>query len=77
MLSPEKITIDLTSKEALVLFEFLYRFYNEDSYTFEDEAEQKVLCKLEGILEGQLVELVHPDYVRFLAEAREQVRADD
>lgn len=74
MLSPEKITVGFTNTEALVLFEFLYRFYNEDCYTFEDQAEQKVLCKVEGILESQLVEVVHPDYVRFLSEARKQVR---
>jgi hypothetical protein len=74
MLSPEVITIKLTNKEALVLFEFLSRFDDENAYAFADQAEQRVLWSMEGMLEKQLVEILSPDYLRFLKEAREQVR---
>jgi len=74
MLSPEKITIELTNKEALVLFEFLRRFDDEDAYSFADQAEQRVLWDMQCILEKQLVEILSPDYLRCLKEAREQVR---
>jgi len=74
MLSPETITVELTNKEALVLFEFLHRCDDEDSYSFVDQAEQRVLWKVEGILEKQLVEILSPDYNQLLREAREQVR---
>lgn len=74
MLNPEKITIELTSKEALVLFEFLRRFDDEDSYSFADQAEQRVLWDIQCVLEKQLIEIMSQDYLRFLKEARDQVR---
>jgi hypothetical protein len=70
----EKVAIELSNKEALVLFEFLHRFDDEDAYPFADQAEQRVLWKLEGVLEKQLVEIFSPHYGKLLAEAREQVR---
>ena len=59
----EKISIELTKDETLVLFEFLARF-NETEHPdiFEDQAEQKVLWIIEGQLEKQLVEPFRPDY---------------
>lgn len=74
MLSPEKITIELSNAEALVLFEFLHRFDDEDTYRFADQAEERVLWSVAGMLEKQLVEIFSPDYHRLLAEARERVR---
>jgi hypothetical protein len=74
MPSPGKIAIELSNKEALVLFEFLNRFDEEDAYPFADQAEQRVLWVLEGMLEKQLVEILSPHYDKLLAEAREQVR---
>ena len=56
MLSPERIIIGLTNKEALVLFEFLRRCDEEGKYTFADQAEEKVLWTLAAVLEKQLVE---------------------
>jgi hypothetical protein len=63
MLSPEVITIKLTNKEALVLFEFLSRFDDENAYSFADQAEQRVLWSMEGMLEKQLVEILSPDVI--------------
>jgi hypothetical protein len=77
MLSPEKITVELTSREALVLFEFLSRCDDEGKYSFVDQAEERVLWTVEGSLEKQLVEIFSPDYMVFLKEARDQVRDPD
>jgi hypothetical protein len=74
MPSPEKITIELSNQEALVLFEFLHRFDDEDAYLFADQAEQRVLWHLEGALEKRLVEILSPHYGKLLAEARAHVR---
>ena len=74
MSSPEKITIEISSKEALVLFEFLRRCDDNDAYSFVDQAEQRVLWRIEGILEKQLVEIFSSRYGELLKEARDQVR---
>lgn len=74
MLSPEKVIIELTHKEALVLFEFLRRCDDDQNYSFADQSEERVLWTLEGILEKRLVEIFSPDYRRFLQEARGHVR---
>lgn len=71
---PKSIAIELTNKEALVLFEFLRRLDDEGNYSFADQAEERVLWTIEGILEKQLVEILSPEYNRLLKEAREQVR---
>jgi hypothetical protein len=74
MIRPGKISIELTNHEALVLFDFLARFGEENTRPLADQAEQQVLWKIEGILEKQLVEVISPDYDRLVTEAREQVR---
>ncbi len=74
MLNSDKIIVELTNKEALVLLDFCYRFNREDGYPFEDQAERRVLWNVEAILEKQLVEVFSPDYKKLLQEARNQVR---
>jgi hypothetical protein len=71
---PEKVTVELTRKEALVLFEFLRRCDDEGKYAFADQAEQRVLWDLEGALETQLVEVFDPDYARLLTAAWAELR---
>jgi len=75
--SPEKIVIELTNQEALVLFEFLRRCDDENNYTFADQSEERMLWNLESILQKQLVEIFSPDYGRLLEEARKQIRDPD
>lgn len=77
MSNSRKILVELTNQEALVLFEFLRRCDDENNYRFADQAEERMLWKLEGILEKQLVEISSPDYGRLLEEAREQIRDPD
>jgi len=73
-MSQERISIELSKKEALVLFEYLRRCDDQDKYSFVDQAEERVLWTVEGALEKQLVEIFSPDYGKLLKEARDQVR---
>ena len=69
----EPIKIELTSQQALVLFDWVKRFNERESEQFEDQAEERVLWDVED-LEKALVELFQDDYERLLAEARAAVR---
>jgi hypothetical protein len=70
----ERITLELTGAEALVLFELLTPVDNAEALSFEDPAEQQVLWNIEGQLESKLVAPLDPSYQELLAEARKLVR---
>ncbi len=71
----EKVNLELSKDEALVLFEFLARF-NEDNHPllFEDQAEQQVLWNMEAILATKLAEPFYENYLQRLQQARDQVK---
>jgi hypothetical protein len=76
-LDAQKIELQLSRSEALVLFEWLTRESDPDLTTlkFEDPIEERVLWRLEGKLEkALLVEILDPDYRELLAKARDRVR---
>jgi hypothetical protein len=75
-MAQEKIRLDLTADEALVLFEWLARSDSEGSLTFAHPAEQRVLWSLEGQLESVLVEPLTEDYRLRLEEARKKIAGD-
>ena len=64
------VTLEVDASTALVLFEFLSRFENEDALRVDDQAEVVVLWLLGSLLEKQLVEPLKPNYHELLAEAR-------
>ena len=68
------MTIEISKAEALVLFEFLSRFSDEDKLLIEDQAEARVLWDLCCVLEKQLAEPFRSDYSQLLQQARDQVR---
>lgn len=70
----QKVQIELTSDEALVLFELLSRYSDSESLVIEDQAEQRALWNLLCVLERQLVEPLRPEYVDLLQRARERLR---
>ena len=70
----QKVEIRLTRAQALVLFEFLSRFSEEDKLEIEDQAEERVLWDICGDLERLLVEPFHPDYKDILQRARNSIR---
>jgi ABC-type cobalt transport system substrate-binding protein len=70
----EEVTVALTRKEALVLFEFLRRYDDEGEYAFADQAEQRVLWDLECALQPQLIEVFDPKYGELLRAAWAEIR---
>ena len=68
------VSLNLSSDEALVLFEFLSRFGDTDRLEIADQAEEAVLWGLQGSLEKVLVEPLLPDYKERLRQARERLR---
>lgn len=69
-----KVSLELTADEALVLFEWLSRFNQNEDVVFEDAAEQRVLFDLESKLESSLLAPLEPNYNELLAQARSRVR---
>lgn len=75
MMESNEITIKLTKDEALVLFEFLSRFNeNDNKEIFQDQAEEKALWIIEGQLEKILVEPFMSNYQDIIQEARNRIR---
>jgi len=73
-----KINIGLTKEEAIVLFEFLARFNEQErKELFEDQAEKRVLWDIECILEKELSEPFSSDYLEIVKKAREKVRDEE
>jgi hypothetical protein len=71
----EKVSIELTKEEAIVFYEFLCKFNeNEDLSRFEDQAEQRVLWDIECKLEKELSEPLRADYKEIVKKARDKVR---
>jgi len=70
----DKIQLEISCEEALVLFEWLTRFNKSGDAIFEDQAEQRVLWNVEGILESTLTAPFESNYSELLAQARAKVR---
>jgi hypothetical protein len=62
MTAHEKIAIELSPAEALVLFEFLSRFSSDGSLKVVDPAEERVLWDVCTTLESALAEPLAEDY---------------
>ena len=77
MTDQQNITLTITKDEALVLFEFLARFNENEPDRpdiFEDQAERRVLWNIECLLQEQLAEPFRLDYIDLLREARNKIR---
>ena len=70
----EDVVIELSRAHALVLFEFLSRFSDDNKLEIRDRAEERVLWDMCCDLEKALVEPLRPDYSDLLQRARDSVR---
>ena len=70
----ERVCLELTGDEALVLFEFLQRFDDEGTLVLQDQAEERALWNLHCLLQRQLVEVFDPGYQALVAAARHRLR---
>ena len=73
----DDVTLKLTNKQALVLFEWLANADALEPSVFQHPGEEKVLWKLEGQLESALTEPFAANYRDILAEARRSVEAGE
>ena len=67
------VAIELTADEALVLFEFAWRFRDTNALSIEHGGETAALWHLCAALERILVEPFRPDYEDLLAAARDRL----
>ncbi len=70
----EEIQINLSKDEAIILFEFLSRFSNEEVLEIVDQSEARVLWNILCDLEKDLVEPFSEKYAEILEKARENIR---
>jgi len=68
------VRLDLTSDEALVLYEFLGRLSDFDKLVIQHPAEERALEQLHCLLEKELVEPFDPNYQELLRQARDRLR---
>jgi hypothetical protein len=72
-MAEEKVVIELSKAEALVLFDLLARFDNDEKITIEHQSEERVLWDIQCSLEKILVEPFMPNYTELPTRARNQV----
>lgn len=73
-----QVTITLTSDEALVLSDWLYRLQMTDlSRVVDEPAVWAPIHRIAGTLDKALSELFAPDYNQRLEAARERLRPED
>ena len=78
MADPEDVCVSLTGDEALVLFELLHRWEDEEQVSPpRNEAEQVALWNLSAVLERILSEPFSPDYARLVSEAQARLTPPD
>ena len=72
----DKMTIEMTRADAVVLFELLSRETDRavEKIDLNDSSELHALWRLEGRLEKALPEIFSPDYADILDAARERLR---
>lgn len=73
-----KILLQLSDDEALVLLNWLFRFNESDNNTFfEDQAEQRVLWDMESVLEKVVSATFENNYQEILSKARQKIRDEE
>ncbi len=70
----EDIEIRVTKDEALVLFDFLSRFSNDEKLTIQDQAEERALWNLTCIFEKALAEPFSKEWDSIIKAARSRLR---
>jgi hypothetical protein len=69
----KKISITLSENEALVLFDWLSKFNDNEKYEFEDQSQERVLWDLEAKLEIKLP-VFERNYPLMVENAKQDVR---
>ena len=77
MFKEDDVQTELEGDEALVLFELLSRFSNDDKLEVEHQAEEQALLNLLSLLEKRLVAPLRDDYDLLISEARKNVSTEE
>ena len=72
-----RVEIKFSRDEAVVLFEFLSRFVEEDELRIEDDAEDIALWNLKSDLEKFLIEPFQENYKQAVEDARKNLRNEE
>jgi len=67
------INLTLSKDEALVLFELLSRFSDQEKLEIKDKSEEQVLWNVQGDLEKLLSETFSKEYSSLLDKARKNL----
>jgi len=67
------VQLELSTDEALVLFEFIARFEEHDIKPWSEIGEQQVVWRIEAQLEKALVEPFKPSYKESVQQARRRI----
>lgn len=70
----QKVVLELTRAEAIVLDSLLARLEDDHSLQFKDKSEEYVLWTIECSLEKLLHETFAPNYLEILAKAQVEVK---
>jgi len=73
----EDVEIKLTKDEALVLFDFLSRFSDEDALSIQDQSEERALWNLTCVLEKVLAEPFSEEWPSIIKAARDRLRDEN
>lgn len=77
-MADDDVTVTLTRDEALVLFELLHRWEDDDTVDgLIEPGEDVALWALSCTLETLLIEPFRPDYLELVAAARTRLRGED
>lgn len=68
------VNISLNPDEALVFFDWLYRFNQKPVADFQCESEQRILWDIEAVLEKQIAAVFSENYSEILAKARQKIK---
>ena len=71
-----KIKLEFSESEALVLFDWIARFNKEEDNEFEDKSEEILLWDIEALLEKKLIDHLKGDYCKLLKKSRVTVRSN-
>ncbi|MGD9648661.1 MAG: hypothetical protein AB7U73_23325 [Pirellulales bacterium] len=76
MTVPDRVAVEFTGEEALVLWSFLFRCSDQGEYSFADPLEERMLWELEIRLQRQLTKVIldNPNYSQDLDCARKAVQ---
>lgn len=73
-----KVLLQLSDDEAVVLLNWLFRFNESGKDTFfEDQAEQRILWDMEAVLEKVVPATFDNNYPEILSKARQKIRNEE